>query len=137
MINKLLVKTIYRIEDERGYGPYVAHNQSNWADSAHTGDDVIHPGPDKDLSIFSKVIWYLKTPELIFGFKSIDQINDWFTSDERRKLFSLGYNVVRIKVKYSPFHFLMGKKQVVFNKKNIINKEKYYFSLDYFNSKNK
>jgi hypothetical protein len=134
MINKLFVKTIYRIENKRGYGPYVSHNQSNWADFTHTGVDENHPGPEKDLSGLNKLIWLLRTSDLIFGFNSIDQINNWFSSDERRKLFALGYNVVKIKIKYHPFSFLKGKRQVLFTKKNILSKEDYYFSLDYFNN---
>lgn len=50
------------------------------------------------------------------AFKSIDQLNEWFTKDQLIAIYSLGFKIFSIKLS----KYIEGKYQVVFRKRDII-----------------
>lgn len=52
------------------------------------------------------------------AFKSLDQLNKWFTKRELKHFISLGFNIYSLDLK----RCIIGEYQILFEKKNIINK---------------
>lgn len=119
-----LVK-VFRVENARGEGPYLAMGleQSTWASGPHL-DSTGRPGPGADEGLKT---WLKNQPVELndifcctplkpysFGFKSLDQLFNWFDSNERLKLKQLGFDVVVYIVESKDV--IEGTKQVIFKK---------------------
>ena len=87
---------VYRIEDERGRGPYQI-DMERWTNSNHT--DSKHPNPYCESKNFYNKFRLLdkKYPEpgkVIFGFNSINKLKRWFNEEELENLEAIGFNMV-------------------------------------------
>jgi hypothetical protein len=88
--------TIYRVQNSKNEGPYTG---------GHLGD-VGGPVPKQD--------GILEIPHnYMFGFKSIDQFYDWFSSNEINKLKEWGYKIYLYEVDKE--FVLEGKNQICFH----------------------
>lgn len=104
---------IYRVEhkilksSENGFfeGPYRGtHTMDHWAKKDHNGSKRT-PRPSQDGLIgFSE--------KMVFGFKSMDQVKDWFSRSELKNLKQLDFVVGVYKVSFKKIK--RGKKQLVF-----------------------
>lgn len=108
-----MTQTIYRIQHrDDGYGPYRYRDfpYELWQCQDHEDQDHPSPWEDKDLC----EVWrdHLSAPfgTLRFGFKSLDQLRNWFTREEQMKLAMLGFQVV----KFHPRRVWHGAKQSIF-----------------------
>lgn len=90
-----MTETIYRIQDRQGRGPFKPGMGAKWLDA------------DKDLNTlpawFQEFGWDLPEKKLSWevmgcGFRSLDQLNRWFTESERNRLKRLGYRIVKMNV---------------------------------------
>ena len=112
------MKTIYRIENTRGNGPYNDYSVRQHFDTNH--NDAVHPTPilgssytDTELinKYKSKGI-YLYGSAYFFGFNSMDQLNAWFSLNELKVLNEHGYSIVE----YKATEYIESKYQVIFIK---------------------
>lgn len=88
--------TVYRMQDRSGRGPYRPGSTVRWADWDHD---------DRNRSFweeFGPEAQWLNVPRdgmvMGAGFRSVEQAFRWFHPTERRRLFILGYRMVRIQV---------------------------------------
>lgn len=98
---------VYRIEHpEDGMGPYKGLNECvNWQETPHD-ESARTPVPVYD---FDDKYWpYIMNEYLIFGFKSIRQLANWFTKTELETIFSYGYTIVT----FESNNVIEGKNQV-------------------------
>jgi len=109
----MCVGEIYRIENNKGQGPYNS-GIDDWKDGCHNDDK--HPSPYNDYRL--SLIW-LDLPnkeEYLCGFKSRMQLSAWFSSDELKRLSRLGFKVVTIPMSQIEDIFY-GDRQVVFRRR--------------------
>ena len=96
--------TVYRVEHKDGRGPY--HQDF---DDPHKGYIALErtPAPWEDGIPYFPAYYR-------FGFKSLDQLYDWFIEEERERLKRKGFLIRLFKVKS---HLVIkGRKQLVFDR---------------------
>jgi hypothetical protein len=101
---------VWRVENDDGFGPY--SNRATWSETrpilcSHQGDYVNHPTPYTDSEIGR-----IPEPQESCGFISEEQMRQWFTEDELKKLAELGFQVKQVQGTITA----IGKKQVLFIK---------------------
>jgi hypothetical protein len=100
---------VYRVETKDGEGPYTGpHNLAFTLLATHQSSDN-HPAPradDIDISYWDR------RPMFRFGFKTVEQLHDWFNASERDALRGYGYLMVTYEVCHS--RVLVGGRQVAF-----------------------
>jgi len=81
---------ILRIQDAEGRGPYRPGMSQHWV------DDHGPPPPPPIFVEFGTEIFNQLSPEECMGcgFRTMDQLNKWFTKSELRKMKALGYQLV-------------------------------------------
>ena len=93
---------IYRVENEHGHGPYNGTRSADWMEVCH--EDRKHPGVEDD-------VWYNSLGDIVsgryvfivlrmviredylFGFRCMEELNDWFSCVELMRLQKLGFEV--------------------------------------------
>jgi len=107
------MKTIYRVENDEGFGCYYGKSYDEEADILHShffcssdADKRKHPLACEDRGIDRDII----SGEEIFGFLNIEQAKAWFTPDELKGLEKLGYALKKVIVKEIT---AVGEKQVL------------------------
>lgn len=104
---------VYRIENKNKIGPYQGDSGYNWFTTNHTDDPINHPSPPDDIGLKHLLSDLPYQPcRYKFGFKNVKQLKSWFTKEERRNLFRLGFKIVKIKI--SMDKVIIGDKQVLF-----------------------
>lgn len=93
----------YRIENENGEGPYRSNNPSanllKWREAKRNqyeqerinGLGTLHPTIELDMHLHK---YPLVTQHGLFGFKTLEQMNKWFTQNDLSLLESEGFKVV-------------------------------------------
>lgn len=91
--------TVYRIQDKAGRGPYKPGFSHTWVDQDNDGancpsefsfeqvHELIEVAHDKGFGV-----------EFGYGFRTMQQLEKWFTESERTKLWLLGYSIVEMEV---------------------------------------
>lgn len=84
---------VYRVQDRNGRGPYKPGMSHRWSDGEERGR----------LSIQDEFGWgflqHQSPGEAIgCGFRSVEQLLSWFSDEELRKLYAMGYRVVAMRV---------------------------------------
>lgn len=97
---------IYRIQDADGRGPYKPGMSIKWCDKddGHYKADFTNLPPFMDEfgpSILDElnVIISVSGGACGCGFRSMEQLNNWFTPTELERLKELGYRIVKIEAK--------------------------------------
>lgn len=117
--NKKNIKTFFRIEHSSKknsnnkifYGPYVDVFSYKWKSKNHSGQR--YPGISKDHLFVDYPLAKVNAIDkkyLIYGFKSLKQLTDWFSYEELQKLDKLGFVISTYKSK----EYICGIKQVGF-----------------------
>lgn len=96
---------VWRMQNEKGEGPYNAKKTpSMWTDPYMGGEDR-HPTPGGDSGFDQDdrlTIRGIKGPEGIkrlFGFESMDHLNNWFSPAEQARLAHHGFKPTKVKAK--------------------------------------
>ena len=112
---------IYRIENERGFGPYRCY--TNWKCDENDHNDLNHPGAWED-NIIDK-IYDIKEERHDFycGFEKLYMLHNWFLYQELKNLKDIGYNIVEIEIDKKWVIFGKSKRQIMFKYSEIISKE--------------
>lgn len=104
------MRTIYRVQNKEGKGPYKGRKYSRWTERSH--DTTKHPNAYQDKKL-RKLVKTMKPREFSsykFGFKSMASLNRWFSKKELQNLKKLGFEVVSLKAKT----VILGDRQVLF-----------------------
>lgn len=109
------LKTIYRLENAAGHGPYWGLHRDDWTDREHNDRNGC-PGPYDDPAIAP--IWSSLThsdeyEQYKFGFASKKQYKRWFLKKEREALKKRGFKLVEINPRQCE-DILISDYQVVF-----------------------
>ena len=113
------MKTIYRIENKDGYGPY-----KTCADSPINSDEWTNylnnnPDPYNENLYFTSGIHQC-------GFKTLKQLNKWFSRTELNMLGSLGFYIVKITINpKNKEDYSEGECQIVFDSNIVVEKCKH------------
>lgn len=86
--------TIYRVQDAEGRGPYRPGTSHLWTDDDH----------DRNPPFFIEFGWpiasipfkWLRDENGGCGFRDLDQLSEWFSPNERRKLAARHFLIVRM-----------------------------------------
>lgn len=116
-----MIRTIYRIENSEGYGPYrdgPVHS-GMWAVNMERHYDNRHPLPSYEFpqwdfwaaALFPEGYPIYQT-EYFCGFKDLDQLFEWFDEEEIDNLFKLGFDIYEYEVEFA----FIGRYQVMFHK---------------------
>lgn len=117
---------VYRIENEIGNGPYV-NCPFSWIVTNHS--DKNHPPLTKDnfhlyFHDYKEEYWTnMESSPLknyIFGFDSLEKLNQWFCEKEIENLKKLNYNIQKYEIDYEFVLEGESKKQVMFLKEKAI-----------------
>lgn len=101
---------VWRVENCEGVGPYARQGLHHlWQECDHT-EDTGRPGPYQDSFDINWLHKILDKKEYIFGFKSLEQLRNWFSDKELMNLAELGYEPKQILAK----EIHEGEKQVIF-----------------------
>lgn len=105
------MRTIWRIQNSQGVGPYHGIGHSDWKAREHsilTG----HPDPYEDLGIasFWRSLGAVEMRDWKFGFQSLEQLERWFCKEELQCLANYGF----IPVEVEASHVVSGTHQVIF-----------------------
>lgn len=106
---KVINKTVYRLQDSKGRGPYWHEFDEQWQDPQNNHNNL--PTPYEENSISER----FKSGFHVCGFKSLKQMGKWFTKKEFREMKKVGLYLVAIEVPEDKI--IKGKKQIVFPKK--------------------
>lgn len=82
-----MFETLYRVENDEGFGPYNHRYYGKWNLQEHCAP--WHPGP-QDQGFKHRWGWYGWRS----GFRTMDQLKNWFHSDELQILNDLGLQIV-------------------------------------------
>lgn len=95
---------VYRIENEKGHGPYQVSYQF-WTNTKHFNSKK-RPAVQDDFDNFTK--------EFFCGFENMKQLGEWFSNKEIEKLETLGFSIKELNVS----EYFIGKsgKQIIFKK---------------------
>ena len=106
---------IYRIENEKGVGPYRGGDPLDMAESFRHTSRCGRPTPcmDKDFKAWWNIKGFYEAWRWSFGFKSIDQLRRWFSDKEIKELEKHGFYVVAIP-RFMIDRIKVGSKQVIF-----------------------
>lgn len=89
------MRTVYRMENKYGRGPYTPNPGFSWEDTVHTSENG-HPAPQND-SFSKKVILELyNLHRLKCGFATMEQALNWFSPSEIQRLRSKGFNLKKV-----------------------------------------
>lgn len=114
---------VYRIENEIGSGPYVSCPFFSWKVTNHS--DEKHPGAINDnfhlyFHDCKEEYWNNRESSplknYIFGFDSLEKLNQWFCEKEIENLKKLNYNIQKYEIDYEFVLEGESKKQVIFLK---------------------
>lgn len=99
---------VFRVEDKKGDGPYQRGAAARWTDNDVYSTDK-HPVPSQD---GLPSLWDMK--HYFCGFASMEQLQEWFCPEDRKKLDVAKYqcSVYDVPIK----HMKKGGKQVIFDK---------------------
>lgn len=103
----------FRIENDKGQGPYLNEIVNKWKTESHDNNSE-HPTPYYDSWIDG--VKFKDMEGRICGFKSLTQLEAWFTSQELSSLSKLGFHVETIEGQDATIF----EHQVIFNKVNYI-----------------
>lgn len=89
-----MTTTIYRVQDAEGRGPYRPGTSHLWSDDDHW----------RNVPFFTEFHWPIHTISKRWlrgetggcGFRSLEQLNRWFSPTEQRKLSERGYTIVQM-----------------------------------------
>lgn len=93
--------TVYRIQDKDGRGPYKPGWSHEWQEMRCLIDGWEKPTfMDEFPGILDRINHYFDTIGGHFGcgFRTMEQLNNWFTPAEIEKLKRFGYSIVKISV---------------------------------------
>lgn len=95
------MQPIYRIQDIEGRGPYKPGFSKNWCDEdarCLIGVPLFATYMEEFLDVQEKIntISRLSGGAFGCGFRTLDQLNRWFTQAEQEKLFKYKYSIVKI-----------------------------------------
>lgn len=99
---------IYRVENKQGRGPYQG-GVPNYL-KYHDRNTAKRPVPRLDEGIERTPF-----PEEICGFMTLDQVNNWFSPHDLKKLRENGYELKRVLVE----NIIIGKTQVIARRKEV------------------
>lgn len=106
--------TIYRIENGDGLGPYVGADHWMWQTKMHIPPN--NPSPCQDPGL--KENWdQARCHEYKYGFKSLEQLGEWFSPKELKRLHRLGFEIKTYRVLKS--QCFIGTKQLMFHKESV------------------
>ena len=86
---------LWRMQNEKGEGPYTA-NRDAWWDEPHDRTNG-RPGPFGDPGFTEED--RKNIPQKLYGFESIDHLNNWFSPTEQERLATHGYRPTKVKAK--------------------------------------
>lgn len=114
------MSVIYRIQNSEGKGPYNLSDLDvrSWIDNTtkHNGDQC--PGPWEDEGIaeyWDDLCRRALSKKFKFGFKTLEQMLEWFSETEIERLKEFGFDVVEIPLEQVS-ELIEGQKQVMFTK---------------------
>ena len=112
---------IYRIENDKGNGPYNCFN--DWVIDKWNHNDLDHPEPWEDY-IFDK-IYDMNEDILDFycGFDKLYMLYNWFSDQELKNLKDIGYNIVEIEIDKNWVIFGKSERQIMFKYSEIVTKK--------------
>lgn len=94
-----MIITIFRIENSQGMGPYFGPHKNSWKDPDH--DDRVPLAIHQDLwRSYPEIQMWCESSEdnypdaLKYGFKNVQQLEEWFSQNELLRLKSFGFEVV-------------------------------------------
>lgn len=92
---------IWRVQNDKGEGPYAGLDNEEWSEDSHA-DSPSHPnvGDDPGFNESDRKEFHEKTAErgnVLFGFRTIDELKQWFSPVELENLKWLGFLPVRRK----------------------------------------
>lgn len=97
---------IYRIENDNHIGPYRSYN--NFLDIRSS---ECHPTPFDDFKeIWMHLLFTNQYKLYKFGFKDMEQLNNWFTDIELDNLYNEGFKIVT----YKSSHYYISDRQAIF-----------------------
>ena len=112
---------IYRIENERGIGPYNCIEA--WVCDEYYHNSFKHPTPCID-NIFDKIYDINEVRhEFYCGFEKLYMLYNWFSDQELKNLKNMGFNIVEIEIDKKWVIFGKSKRQIMFKYSEIISKE--------------
>jgi len=106
---------VYRVQDKSGIGCYATHDlgifpYSAWQEHNHAYSSK--PGRAEDWTPNPLIEGLSRTDAHRCGFKSLDQLQAWFTPRELVRLWDLGFKPTRVKA--DPSTVEIGRKQLIF-----------------------
>lgn len=114
---------IYRVQDVYGYGPYNSGNL-DWQTRNHDSKQT----PHLELDILLKYKARYNHYAYLYGFKSMDQLNSWFTKKELINLKLSGYKIVKLDIPDNKV--IVGYKQVMFLKRGARHSRRLYINTE-------
>lgn len=96
---------LYRVQDAEGRGPYKPGMSVKWADAeGHYKGDYTNLPPFMDEFGYGVIdemnlIMSISGGAFGCGFRSMEQLNNWFSPAEQERMKALGYQIVRIPAK--------------------------------------
>jgi hypothetical protein len=103
------VMYVYRLEDADGLGPYATGHAYNFALCGKQ-----HPDPKYDIKGWNAV-YTSQSMQYHFGFRTLDDLTEWFYARALTGLYSRGQRIVKYKI--SKWDVLMGTRQLAFEKR--------------------
>lgn len=113
---------VYRIEDANNGGPYNGDKRSEVFNALPVLQSPSwdcpdrHPMPRYDIPEWDACI--VDRWRYLFGFSSIEQLQQWFNAEERETLSNIGFSIATFEV--DACDVMLGGHQVAFNKDKAI-----------------
>lgn len=102
---------VYRVENASGVGPY---HGSMWHPSRHQ-NKLTHPNPMWDEGMceeWARRVGGMYGSQYVFGFKSMEQLHEWFNAEELEHVREYKYDIVAFEV--AETDVIMGERQLAF-----------------------
>lgn len=114
---------IYRVQNAQGCGPYSTSNR-NWQTRSHASKQTPHLALDRLLKYKARYNHHA----YLYGFKSMKQLNAWFTKEELINLGLYGFGIVALDIPDKKV--IVGYKQVMFLKRGARHSRRLYISTE-------
>lgn len=102
---------IYRVENKDGDGPYIKGFTLMWDNSRQSRET--NPSPQEDPTLANAIASQgINVSQFRFGFKTLEQLEQWFSAEELARLKALGFEVKQVQAQL----VIEGDSQILFKR---------------------